>query len=138
MNPDYIVVDTDVFIWLSRGRKQAERFAPIVEGRRVVLSFATVAELWRGANARGYGDDSRRKLQAEVSLAAVVQPTEAITQEWARLTNEARQLGHPLGQAAQTHDAWVAATALHFGLELLTDNTKHFKGLEGLTLTGTT
>lgn len=134
MPTSYIVVDTDVFIWLTRGKKQAARFVPLVAGKRVVLSFATVAELWRGAYANGYGEASRIKLEADIGLAVVVQPTHALTLEWARLTNDARTAGHPLGQKGQAHDAWVAATALHFNLPLLTENRRHFENAPGLTL----
>lgn len=134
MSSSYIVVDTDVFVWLSRGKTQAAAYAPLVRGKRIVLSFATVAELWRGAFALGYSEGSRKKLETDISLTVVVQPTDAITQEWARLSDEARKLGHPLGQKGQAHDAWVAATARHFDLPLLTNNTKHFTGLTGLSL----
>jgi predicted nucleic acid-binding protein len=134
MATSYVVVDTDVFIWLSRAKAEARRYAPLVDGKRIVLSFATVAELWRGAYALGYSEASRRRLDTAIGLTVVVQPTEAITQEWALLTDEARKLGHALGQKAQAHDAWVAATARHFGLPLLTNNTKHFSGLLGVDL----
>lgn len=134
MAASYVVVDTDVFVWLTRGKAEARRYAPSVEGKRIVLSFATVAELWRGAYALGYSEASRRKLETDIGLTVVVQPTEPITQEWASLSDEARKLGHPLGQKAQAHDAWVAATARHFGLPLLTNNTKHFTDVTGLDL----
>ena len=134
MPDQHVVVDTDVFIWLTRGKREAVRYAPLVAGKRMILSFATVAELWRGAEARSYGEESQRKLESDISLAIVVQPTNELTREWARLTNEARLHGHPLGQKAQAHDAWVAATARHFSVPLLTENRRHFDGLSGVTL----
>lgn len=134
MPAQYVVVDTDIFIWLTRGKQQAARYAPLIAGKRMVLSFATVAELWRGAYAQGYNDASQRKLEADTGLAIVVQPTSELTHEWARLTNDARAAGHPLGQKAQAHDAWVAATARHMGLPLLTDNRRHFEGISGIEL----
>lgn len=134
MPAPYVLVDTDIFIWLTRGRKQAARYAPLAAGKRLVLSFATVAELWRGAYARGYGETSRKKLEADIGLTVVVAPTSALTHEWARLTNDAHADGHPLGQKAQAHDAWVAATARHLKLPLLTDNKRHFNGIPGIKL----
>jgi predicted nucleic acid-binding protein len=130
----YVVVDTDIFIWLTRGKQQAARYAPLVTGKRMVLSFATVAELWRGAYAQSYNEASRRKLEADTGLAVVVQPTSELTHEWARLTNEARAAGHALGQKAQAHDAWVGATARHLAVPLLTDNRRHFDGISEIQL----
>lgn len=133
----YVVVDTDVFIWLTRGKQQAARYAPLIAGKRMVLSFATVAELWRGAYAQGYNEASQRKLEADMGLAVIVQPTSELTHEWARLTNAARTEGHALGQKAQAHDAWVGATALHFRVPLLTDNRRHFERISGIELVAT-
>lgn len=52
MAVQHIVVDTDVFIWLQRAKERATFYAPLVAGKRLVLSFASVAELWRGAYAK--------------------------------------------------------------------------------------
>lgn len=100
----------------------------------MVLSFATVAELWRGAHTQNYGDKSKEKLEADIGLAVIAPPTNELTHEWARLTAEARSAGHPLGQKAQSHDAWVAATARHFEIPLLTGNQAHFQDLGGIDL----
>ena len=131
---NFVLVDTDVFIDLTRGKAKAARYLPLVEGRLLILSFVTVAELWRGAYRLGYNDASRKRLQADIAATVVITPTEAITHEWARLTNEARLAGHPLGQGEHAHDAWIAATARHHSLPLLTGNVRHFVGCPGLQL----
>lgn len=134
MADEFILLDTDVFISLTRGQRIAATYAPLVAGRLPVLSFASVAELWRGAYAREYGEESRRRLEATISATVVVPPTDELTRAWARISNEARANGHPLGQKAQIHDAWVAATAIHHELPLLTGNVRHFEGFPGLLL----
>lgn len=133
-----MLIDTDVFISISRSKKKLADYAPHLAGRLIVLSFASVAELWLGANVRGYGDQSRRKLRAEIASTVVVPPTADLTHAWAALVAEARGMspGHPLGQRSQYHDAWVAATARHYSLPLLTGNRRHFEGLPGLELLG--
>jgi predicted nucleic acid-binding protein len=129
-----VLVDTSVFIWLIRGRpERAAKWAQHVEGKRIVLSFATVAELWAGAYLRKYNEDSRRRLEAEIGQTRVIASNWELADEWARLTVEARSLGHALGQRAQHHDAWVAATARLYKLPLLTDDG-HFEGFPGLNL----
>lgn len=72
----------------------------------MVLSFATVAEIRRGAYRLGYNEESWRRLEADITATAVVTPTNELSHEWARLTNQARGMGHALGQSAQAHDAW--------------------------------
>jgi tRNA(fMet)-specific endonuclease VapC len=131
---NFVLVDTDVFIDLTRGKAKAARFLPLVDGQLLVISFVTVAELWRGAYRRGYNEDSRKRLQADIAATVVVTPTEPITHEWARLTNECRVAGHPLGKGEHAHDAWIAATARHHSLPLLTGNRRHFERCPGLQL----
>jgi predicted nucleic acid-binding protein len=99
----------------------------------MVLSFATVAEVRRGAYRLGYNEDSWRRLEADIAAAVVVTPTNALSHEWAQLTNEARGVGHALGQGAQAHDAWIAATGRYYGLPILTDDSD-FEGFPGLML----
>ena len=131
---NFVLVDTDVFIDLTRGKERAVQYLPLVEGQLLVLSFVTVAELWRGAYRLSYNEASRNRLRADISACVVVNPTEAITHEWARLTNECRQAGHPLCKSDHAHDAWIAATARHHSLPLLTNNKRHFEGCPGLQL----
>ena len=53
-----VVVDTDVFsAGLLPGSRLAARYAPIIAGRPVMISFQTVAELQFGALRRGWGDE---------------------------------------------------------------------------------
>jgi predicted nucleic acid-binding protein len=129
----FIVVDTDAFVHLSRGKARAEVLSRYLEGRRIVLSFATVAEVRRGAYRVGYNEQSWRRLEADINAAVIVAPTNELSHEWARLTNEARALGHALGQKAQAHDAWIASTGRLYGLPILTDDSD-FEGFAGLQL----
>lgn len=131
----YLVLDTDVFVWLTRGRgDEHARYVPLVQGKRIVLSFATVAELWRGAYLLNYGERRRGRLRSDLEAAVVVPPFDDLTHEWARLTVEARARGHPLGAPAQANDAWVAATARYYRVPLLTGNLRHFLALPRLIL----
>jgi predicted nucleic acid-binding protein len=129
----YVLVDTNAFITLTRGRAQVERLLRYVEDSRMVLSFATVAELRLGARVQNYSEASLRRLEADVTVSIVVAPTDALSHEWAGLVAEARAMGHALGQPAQRHDAWIAATARLFDLPILTEDAD-FAGFPGLGL----
>jgi predicted nucleic acid-binding protein len=129
----FVLVDSDAFVHLARGKARAAVLAPYVENRRMVLSFVTVAEVRRGAYCLGYNEDSWRRLATDINAALVVAPSDELSHEWAKLSNEARAMGHALGQKSQAHDAWVAATGRLYGLPILTDDG-HFEGFPGLTL----
>lgn len=104
MANQFVLVDTNAFIHLTRGRSKAERLRPFVEQSRMVLSFVTVAELRLGAEVRGYNEASRRRMESEIGGSVVVPPTDELSHEWARLTCEARAMnpGHALGQQARS------------------------------------
>jgi predicted nucleic acid-binding protein len=54
--------------------------------------------------------------------------------QWAEAADSARRKGRPIGVA----DAWIAATALEHGLPLVTHNSGHYAGVEGLTIVAET
>ena len=72
-------------------------------------------------------------MELEISSSIVVPPSDELSREWARLSDEARKMGHALGQKAQAHDGWIAATARLYHLPLLTDDG-NFDGFPGLRL----
>ena len=49
---------------------------------------------------------------------------------WAEAVDSARRRGRPI----QTADAWVAATALHLEIPLVTHNPSDYVGVAGLTV----
>ena len=52
---DILLLDTDVVSFLLKGDTRAERYASIVQGNRLALSFMTVAELFQWAAVRNWG-----------------------------------------------------------------------------------
>ena len=63
----------------------------------------------------------------------VVLPMDALVlDESVRVMRELCRAGHPIGAA----DSIIAATARLYGLPLVTDNTRHFERVAGLTIRG--
>lgn len=134
-----ILLDTDVVIDLFERGSPGARWRTHVKDRRPLVSFVTVAELWAGANRRGYGERRMQELRARIDTLIPIPSTDALAEEWGRVVSEAAQLGHPLGVTEQgnahhAHDAWIAATARLYNLPLLTGNRRHFDSLPRLTL----
>ena len=110
--PGPLLVDTDVFSFVTWGRDRYQDFVPLMQGHLLVLSFATVAELRYGAlHAAGAWPPARhQKLEKNIRRHVVISATDAVTRKWAELFVKFR---HQLrGDDRGWHDMWTAACAL--------------------------
>jgi predicted nucleic acid-binding protein len=129
------VLDTVVFSALGvRGREELrDLYRGEVEGRRVVLSFQTVAELRFGARNAGWGDRRRAELEERISAVAVRVADDRLTRAYAELKWTLKTMGHALWHKQHDGDRWIAVTALAHGLPLVTHDGG-FTGVPGLTM----
>lgn len=122
---DEVVVDTDVFsrvVLLSRPSPGYERFVPVLQGVRIVLAAQTVGELLLGARSRGWGPTRLQRLDELIARGAVVPVDRALTEVWADLTVACRERGHGLQDKLHVADRWIAATAIHLGIPLVSND----------------
>lgn len=128
-----IVIDTDVFSAdLVPGSRLAERYVPLITGRRAVISFQTAAEVRYGALRRGWGTARMLKLDAKIQRVEVVHTGPDLVNVYAKLRADCEAAGHALGQREHDADRWIAATAIRLGIPLVSDTI--FRGAPGLTL----
>jgi len=99
-----------------------------LRGATLALSFQAVAELWRLPEKNGWGDQRRRRLETFLQRFLVIPFDMELTKVWARITVDAERLGRRL----EAGDAWIAATAVHRGLPLYTED----RDLLGLPIPG--
>ena len=120
-----LLVDTDVLIWLLRGRDSAR--AALCASASVEVSAVTYMELVQGVCNK----TELRMLRRTVGLSGwrILPLTEAIGQR-ATLYLESFGLSHGLRLA----DALIAATAVEAGSTLLTANAKHYRCVSDLSL----
>lgn len=129
-----VVVDTDVYsAELVPGSLLADRYAPLLVGRWVYISFQTATELRFGAQLRGWGSARMQRLETRIAAAETVYPGPDLVELCARLRVDLHRAGHPLAQKVHDADRWVAATALRLGLPLVT-NDGIYEGVPGLAL----
>jgi tRNA(fMet)-specific endonuclease VapC len=126
----YVLLDTDVFSYLWTGHSRGEPFREAIEGRRPCISFATVAELYKGAVKKGWGTPKIARLEAHLESTLVV-PFDI---ELSRMCGRLLALREQQRLTMEEFDAWVAATALRHDIPLATNNRRHFEGIDGLQL----
>ena len=116
-----VVVDTGVFgADLSASSKPlADLYAQLLEGRNVLISFVTVAELRFGALRAGWGPKRRYELEETIDAAKVVWPGQALASEYAALRMECLAAGHGLAEKSNEADRWIAATARYVRVPLV-------------------
>lgn len=117
-----VLVDTDIFIKVFRGDEEHKRHLDALAGR-IAISAVTYLELFQGANTK------KRKFGLEKQLKAyqVIHLNETISVGAISLAKKylpQKRLLPP--------DCLIAATALHFQVELFTDNKQDFDFIEGL------
>lgn len=120
-----VVVDTDVFsrvVLLSQPSPGYERFVPVLQGVRIVLAAQTVGELLFGARSRGWETRRLQELDELIGRCAVVPVDRTLTEVWADLTVACRERGHGLQDKLHVADRWIAATAIHLDVPLVSND----------------
>lgn len=120
-----VLVDTDVFSYLHKGDTRARLYGRHLEGRVLLISFMTVAEVERWALVKNWGEARRAQLELDLSRYVVSAPDRGLCRAWAKVCHEARRLGRSIASA----DAWIAATAWHLRIPLVTHNRRHYDWL---------
>jgi tRNA(fMet)-specific endonuclease VapC len=122
------IVDSDVVSLVFKHDTRAAHYQPHLVGRQLNVSFMTVAELQRWALQRAWGQRRREALSRHLKQFTVLHSTADLCSWWAMVMVGARREGRRIEVA----DAWIAATALAFGVPLITHNPDDFAGVVGL------
>ena len=129
-----IVIDTDVFsAQLIKGSVLAERYAPLVAGRKTFISFQTATEVRYGALLRHWGRRRLRALADKLANVEIVHSGPELVSVHAQLRADCYAAGHALHQQDHNADRWIAATAIRLGIPLVS-NDGIFKNVPGLRL----
>lgn len=124
---DTLLLDTNIASDLLKRRPQAELYESVIRGKRLALSFASVAELYRWAVKRQWSRSKIDGLEAAIQRYVVAAYDSQLAWEWAKVVTACEV--HPATPIAPM-DAWIAATALRHQLALFTSNLRHFAAVE--------
>jgi predicted nucleic acid-binding protein len=124
-----MIVDTDVVSYIYKKDTRAAKYEPHLVNAITSISFMTLAELERWAIARNWGAQRHAEMLTTVlGRFAVIESNHALCRKWGEVSEVARRVGRVI----RPNDAWIAATALLYGAELVTHNASDFNFLPRL------
>ena len=123
-----LLLDTNIVSFIFKRDSRAAAYAPLLQGNRLAISFMTAAELFQWAVARNWGTSRAQRLEQAIATYLIIPPDLDLCRVWGQLRAERQRIG----KSIDSQDAWIAATALHFTLPLVTHNPGHFQGIPGL------
>jgi tRNA(fMet)-specific endonuclease VapC len=124
------IVDTDVVSMLFRSDSRARKFRDYLTGCLLGISFMTLAELERWSLERNWGPVRKADLERNLERYTVLPVSRELCIRWAEVTFAAKRRGRPI----QTADAWIAATAIHYEVPLITGNSSDYSMIDGLSV----
>ncbi|MFL5804833.1 MAG: type II toxin-antitoxin system VapC family toxin [Roseiflexaceae bacterium] len=123
-----VLLDTNIVSFVFKRDTRAAGYAPLLQGNRLAISFMTTAELFQWAFARHWGQPRFAQLEQAITDYLIIPPDLDLCRVWGQLRAERQAIG----QTIDAQDAWIAATALHYALPLVTHNASHFQSIPGL------
>lgn len=121
-------LDTNIVTFRINGHSLWRAYRRHLVGYALAVSFQTVAELYQWADESNWGPAKRAKLDSILQSAVIYESDDAVCRRWAEVRIVRR------AQPIATDDAWIAATALVHGVELVTHNPADFANIPGLTV----
>jgi len=116
-----MVIDTDVLIWYMKGNEKA--YKVIENSKNFFISVITYMELVQGMRNKNELNNLRRALH--VWNSKILYISEEISVKAMFFVEQ-----HCLSHSIQLADALIGATAISYGLPILTGNDKHYKILK--------
>ena len=123
------MLDTDTVSWALRGQGRVAMHVLEHRPSQICVSSITLAELRFGADAKG-SRKLHQLIDTFVSAVAVLPFGPEAAGRFGPVAAALARKGEPIG----TFDTLIAAHALSCGVTLVTNNTKHFRRVSGLTL----
>ena len=122
------LLDTDVVSYLLNRHSLAAAYEKLLIGHTPMVSFMTVAEMYRGVLKRNWGARRMAELESHLRQFAVAPYNLQVCIAFARVADAAERRGQPI----TTADAFIAACAVSLEIPLMTNNGRHFEGIDGL------
>ena len=116
-----LVLDTSVASEKFRGTFDESRYGHIFYDRTATLPLPAVAELLQLPLRHNWGQDRTDDLRKFIKGFTILIPSRTTADWWATIRAECAHVGIAAGE----NDAWIAATALETGCELVSYDRDH-------------
>lgn len=125
------MLDTDTCIYIKNRRPShiIERFSRLQSGE-VVMSLVTFSELLNGALKSNQSEVALKKINQLASISPVQDMSVDVANNYASIRRNLEGKGQIIGG----NDLWIAAHAVTLNLTLVTNNTKEFNRVDGLSI----
>ena len=127
--PVSLLVDTNIVVAFLTGDQAV--IDEMEEAEAIVLSATVLGELVFGAYNSNQAAENVRRVENFLTDVAVLSCDRITSAYWGRIKAQLERLGRRIPD----NDIWIAATALQYGLTLLTRD-RHFENVEGLRRVG--
>ena len=124
------LVDSDWIINGLAGAKSAVARLSQLAANGLAISVVTEGEVLEGAYRSSDQAAALTRYRQFFAAYDILPVTSSIVNEFARLRAHLHQIGLPI----EDFDLIIAATAIHYDLELITGNLRHFERVPGLKL----
>jgi tRNA(fMet)-specific endonuclease VapC len=124
-----LLVDTNVFSMVFKQDSAAPGYVECMRGKRLHVSFMTVAELRQWALIRDWGKRRIESLEQALRNYVTLGFDDPTAWRWAEVGLHQRRAGR---NRQDRGDWWIAACALRHSMPLLTHNPRDFVGIPGL------
>ncbi len=118
-----MMIDTDVLIWYLRGNEKAYQI--VEESPNFYISVVTYMELVQGMRSKKELNKLRKALH--IWNARILYISEEISAKAMFYVEQ-----HFLSHSMELADALIGATAIAYGIPILTGNDKHYKAMKDL------
>jgi tRNA(fMet)-specific endonuclease VapC len=122
------LLDTDTCIYWLRAHPVVRQHLASAGPESVAVSVVTVAELRYGAACSSQPEENHQAIDDFLSGVAVVSLDETAAWEFGLVKATLRRAGHLI----EDLDILIAVTALVHDLTLVSNNTEHFRRVDGL------
>jgi len=120
------LLDTNIVSYIIKKHTLEKVYRRHLRGYKYAVSFQTVGELREGALSANWGLRKQIELNDFLDDCIVFYSNLRVSEIWAEVRYQRRH------RMIETADAWIAATALAYQLELVTHNPADFAGIAGL------
>lgn len=124
------LLDTDMVIYLVKGRAEVASRIKQAGEENVYISPITVGELFFGVYKSQRKEENLRRYTAVMAQYNILPFTNAVGQHYGQIRADLEKVGTPIGD----NDLWIAAFARAYRATLVTNNVDEFKRVKDLTI----